>query len=524
MNFANHFTASFNRLTCLSLTLLMLLFAAPPLTAQPQQSWVAQWNGPDSDEDQVRDIVVKDGCVYITGWTTQDYRRAFATVKYDYDGQELWSHTYQGFLGPNQPDEAEALAVDGAGNVYVTGWSAERTDEFSDYIDVVLLKYDPAGNLLWAQRYRSPGRNNQPSDIALDSQGHIYIAGASWIDGGFDLLLLKYDPDGNLLWDRSIGESGDKWDAGYAIAVDPSDNAIVVGYTEPYVSLDSAAYLVKYDPAGNLVWERIRDGFSNVDAAERVVTDDAGYVYVLGEVGEIYDTLRIWTARYDPAGTMLWEDDYTGTAEAADYAGGIALDPEGNVVVCGQSWDEPNTISIVTIKYSPGGAILWQHLEQADYANASGRDLAVDRLGNVYVTGYGYNANGYEDFITLRYSPAGELAWTEIYADPNGRSDLPRAITVDRALNVFTIGRAWVGFDNYYDYTTVRYRQSFVGDLNCDGEISFDDINPFVRALGGSAGYEQAYPYCDYDHADCNQDGTVDFDDINAFVALLSGD
>jgi outer membrane protein assembly factor BamB len=59
------------------------------------------------------------------------------------------------------------------------------------------------------------------------------------------------------------------------------------------------------------------------------------------------------------------------------------------------------------------------------------------------------------------------------------------------------------------------------GDMNCDGSVDFDDINPFVTALVGRAGYEARYPECRYVNADCNDDGNVDFDDINPFVALL---
>ncbi len=61
------------------------------------------------------------------------------------------------------------------------------------------------------------------------------------------------------------------------------------------------------------------------------------------------------------------------------------------------------------------------------------------------------------------------------------------------------------------------------GDLDCDGDVDFDDISPFVLALGGEAGYLAAYPDCEWLHADCNEDGTVDFDDIGPFIALIGG-
>jgi len=59
------------------------------------------------------------------------------------------------------------------------------------------------------------------------------------------------------------------------------------------------------------------------------------------------------------------------------------------------------------------------------------------------------------------------------------------------------------------------------GDLDCDGDVDFDDINPFVLALGGAEAYYAHYPTCNWLNADCNGDGHVDFDDINPFVALF---
>jgi hypothetical protein len=60
------------------------------------------------------------------------------------------------------------------------------------------------------------------------------------------------------------------------------------------------------------------------------------------------------------------------------------------------------------------------------------------------------------------------------------------------------------------------------GDMDCNGWVDFDDINPFVLAISDPAAYAAAYPDCHFNHGDCNGDGLVDFDDINPFVVLLS--
>jgi hypothetical protein len=73
------------------------------------------------------------------------------------------------------------------------------------------------------------------------------------------------------------------------------------------------------------------------------------------------------------------------------------------------------------------------------------------------------------------------------------------------------------------DGTVRLYESAFVpGDTNCDGVVSFDDINPFVRALVGYEIYKLHHPECAWLNADYNRDGDVDFDDISPFVAKLT--
>lgn len=441
--------------------------AAPAAEAQVEQAWVAKYDGVPSlglsPTDYVTDLVVRDGHVYLTGYESPFAANAnFATVKYDDSGQELWVRRHT----TGQSQIAEALAVDAAGNVYVTGWQKV----FSAGIDVLTLKYSPTGALLWEQRYPSPGGNNQPNDIALDASGNIYVAGASWVTAqqDFDMLLLKYDTNGNLLWDRTLDNGDGQLDTAYEMAIDPAGNAILAGYTEPN------AYLAKYSPTGDLLWDREHIGFSTNDEWRRIETDATGNIYVLGEISPPGQPNHLWTTKYDPSGNILWERTYTGTASQSCYAGGLAIMPDGGVAISGQSWDLPSHISIVTIRYAPDGTELWQRLEKAGYAHASGDDVVVDAEGRVYVTGYGYNISYREDIITLGYTPDGDRLWTQIYANPEPKgSDYPQAMAVDGAGNVFVAAHSWE-FATSNDFTTIRYRQ----DLSAETVRLGNPANP----------------------------------------------
>jgi hypothetical protein len=88
--------------------------------------------------------------------------------------------------------------------------------------------------------------------------------------------------------------------------------------------------------------------------------------------------------------------------------------------------------------------------------------------------------------------------------------------------NVPAPSAGFVGLAGGYDHS-LGLRASY-GDLNCDGVINFDDIDPFVSTLGADPlMWNLAHPRCHWLNADCNSDGVVNFDDIDAFVAVLSG-
>ncbi|NNF42808.1 MAG: PQQ-binding-like beta-propeller repeat protein [Phycisphaerales bacterium] len=479
------------------LVLVPGIAAVWPAAAGP--AWVAHYNGPPagglSPSDYVTDLAVRDGYVYVTGYESL-FSASCATVKYDYAGNEIWVQRYL----DGQTQHADALAVDAAGNVYITGWQKQ----FDAGIDALTVKYGPEGEVLWERHFESPGGNNQLNDLAFDASGNIYVAGASWVtaQGDFDLLLLKYDADGKLLWDRTLDNGDGQLDTGYQLSVDPDGNAVVAGFTEPN------PYLVKYSPTGDLLWQDEHIGFSTNDEWRRVETDADGNIYALGEISPPGESNHIWIAKYGPDGNIQWEDSYTGTSDLQCYVGGLALMPDGGVVIAGQSWDLPTVISIVTMRYSPDGTRLWQRLERGEYAQASGTDVAVDAEGRIYVTGFGYDVSYREDIITVGYSPDGDLLWTQVYANPEpAGSDYPQAIAVDDAENVFVAAHSW-SFETSNDFTTIRYGQACVGDIDGDAIVDFQDLLALLAAWNSPGG-----------PADINGDGIVDFTDLLLLLA-----
>ena len=170
--------------------------------------------------------------MYVTGYssgagTGNDY----ATLKYDSGGSLLWAMRYDG--PGNLGDNATSLALDSAGNVYVTGYSWGSGTGY----DCATLKYDTDGNLLWEMRYNSLGATDDLAvDLAMDSWGNVYVAGRSYSTyTRADYLTLKYDSDGNLRWAMRYDGPGNgdghtrDYDIARAIALDTASNVFVTG-------------------------------------------------------------------------------------------------------------------------------------------------------------------------------------------------------------------------------------------------------------------------------------------------------
>jgi hypothetical protein len=303
-------------------------YAIVKYNSSGQLLWVRRYNGTGSREDRFSALAVdRQGNAYLTGSSFDSgVDWDFVTVKYDANGNQVWIRRYNR-LG-NSNDYARAIAVDGYGNVYVTGAS---TGSGTGY-DYATVKYDANGNQVWIRRYNGPGNSDDfPRAIAVDGHGNVYVTGASTGSGtGYDYATVKYDANGNQVWIRRYNGLNNRDDNAHAIAVDSHGNVYVVG------AADGGCTMVKYDSHGNELWIVRHQSLS---PHQMMVDDDQGSVYVMGSsVG------GSTVVRYDSNGSELWTV-YRPQVEAR----ALAIDAQGNVYVTG--WARQYNSDYVTIKY-----------------------------------------------------------------------------------------------------------------------------------------------------------------------------
>ena len=417
---------------------LVILLLLPALTRAETavQAWVQRYNGTGNGSDQATAVAV-DGSnnVIVTGYSeggggNYDY----VTIKYSMVGVPLWTNRYNGLNGT---DEATAVAVDGSNNVIVTGWSDTGFGEA-----YATIKYSSTGVPLWTNRYGgTEDYSVKAYAVAVDGSDNVIVTGFS--------ATIKYSSTGLALW-TNVNVHAE------AVAVDGSNNVIVTGFSGSIYDYAT----VKYSSAGVPLWTNVYNGPGNYwDEACAVAVDGSNNVIVTGYSASTNLSAHNYdyaTIKYSSAGEPLWTNRYNGPGDRDDYACAVTVDSSNNVIVTGYSADSQSFPHYATIKYSPAGESLWTNRYNGpgngdDWANA----VAVDASNNVIVTGYSTGSAG--GYATIKYSAAGVPLWTNLYNGPGGYGyNEGSALAVDRSGNVIVTGYS-LGSGGVHDYATVKY-------------------------------------------------------------------
>ncbi|MFC2157606.1 SBBP repeat-containing protein [Acidobacteriota bacterium] len=211
--------------------------------ASGNPGWTYHAVGPGNVNDIGRAIALDDsGNIYVTGIISQaDGNRDIYTTKLDSSGTEMW--TAQTYNGPgNGHDYGNHVKVDGNGDVFVAGISPG----IGSGSDFVLIKYDTDGHEQWVRRYDGEGLSDGTVFLELDSSGNAYIFGTSATSlNGSDIVTMKYDTNGNLIWFMRYNNPRNQSDNCWGLKVDSNGNVYVIGSTDNQEK-DGDFVLIKY--------------------------------------------------------------------------------------------------------------------------------------------------------------------------------------------------------------------------------------------------------------------------------------
>jgi hypothetical protein len=389
-----------------------------------------------------------DDCFYTPG-TTDNSGDAFV-AKLNPTGSAL---VYSTYLGGSLNDYGTGIAVDSAGNAYVTG--ATNSTDFPTANPLqgpchevgcaFVAKLNPAGSALVYSTYLGGTGGATGNGIAVDSAGNAYVTGYAGLDfptvnpfqGTCHVLssgncltafVATLNPAGSaLVYSTYLG--GSEFEEGHGIAVDSAGNAYVTGETwstdfptanplQPSLGGSENAFVAKFNPAGSALVYSTYLGGSGYDSGNAIALDSSGNAYVTGSTSSInFPTANplqpsygggasnAFVAQLNPAGNALVYSTYLGSEGA--FGSAIAADSAGNAYVAGNADSafptvnalQPCRFSGFVAMFSPTGSALVYSTclggqSNSGYENASG--VAVDASGNAYVTG---STNSF-DFVT----------------------------------------------------------------------------------------------------------------------------
>jgi uncharacterized delta-60 repeat protein len=417
------------------------------------QAWVARYNGSGNLDDVAHAIAVDNlGNLYVTGDSVaSDTDSDYVTIKYGPAGQVQWAARYNG--PGNGLDAAEAITLDDSGNVYVTGFSIGSNGFFG----YATIKYRPSGQPQWIVRYNGAGNGDDFAlAMAVDRSGNVYVTGESFaLDGSSNYATIKYNAAGGEEWVARYSLSGVDLNGATAIAVDSLGNVYVTGQS----SFDYAT--IKYNAAGQEQWLARYNGPGNdADGATAIGVDDSGNVYVTGFSIGSADNYDYATIKYNSAGQEQWVARYEGLGKDWDLANDMIINTSGNVYVTGQSVGTTYPdYDYVTIRYDSTGQQQWvNRYNGPTHGEDEATAIALDNLENVYVTGASVGSGGAYDYATIKYNSAGEEQWIIRYDGPASSYDLARGVAVDALGDVYVTGNSFgSGMDS--DYATIKYVQ-----------------------------------------------------------------
>jgi len=179
-----------------------------------------------------------------------------------------------------------------------------------------------------------------------------------------------------VVWKNSYTSSGILYDSATGVAVDTEGNAWVVGQVE-----GNKWAIKKYSPAGTLIWF---ETLATYYAAKSVAIDSQGNVVVVGRTSPPSK----WVIRkYGSTGTLIKEVFYQGPQNGDDYATGVAIDKNDNIIVCGREQYEANKMEWVVRKYDSNLSIIWSRTYNINNIWDTPYGVTVDSVGNIFVVG-----------------------------------------------------------------------------------------------------------------------------------------
>lgn len=327
-------------------------------------------------------------------------------------GDVLWAKTY----GGRGSDGGRAFCTTRDGGFLLVGYTFApgATDA-----DVLVVKTDADGNMVWARRFGGAG--TEYGNACVETGDGYLILGytTSFGAGSKDIYLLKIDSEGNEIWSKTFG--GKSWDVGTAICKAVEGYYFVCGFTHSFGFGEEDIYLLKISAEGDTIWSRTFSGW-RMDMANSVhATEDGGCVIAASSGSQSVNT-DFYLAKISGAGEREWSQSYNATGEHGhgfDWCKGSSPAGDSGWILAGYS-DCNDMMDVVVVKTDASGNEEWLasfgNEPFYDYGNAicevPGAGYVVVGITKSMVRPSEAHNNTYDnDIYLVNLDADGNIAW-----------------------------------------------------------------------------------------------------------------
>jgi len=372
------------------LALFLTISLVPVVLAQPAFKWCNYYNQTIEDVGNCVSRTSDDGYIIAGRTGVQSLSGCdLILIKTDQDGNMIWANTY----GCPYNDEGLSVIETSDGCYLVTGITNRIYTAYT--CDAWVMKVDADGFIIW-ERVFNWGDIDKATDVVETESGDFVITGLAaaqypWFYG--DLLLLKLNSNGEDIWTRQYHY--DNRDCGHAIDLVSDGGFIIAGVTDEDEYSDiGKKFIMRTDANGDTLWTFCQDSGILYDV---LATSDGGFVSCGYSNSFSYGSKDMYVVKLDDSGQVLWEDVWG--ASYQDCGFGIVEIESGDYFAVG--WT-PNGYSpqlfFVKINSDGSTAASWCSLfDDLHEANA----VTLSSRGNYIVTGLGVTSSGGFDVLLL---------------------------------------------------------------------------------------------------------------------------
>lgn len=445
-------------------------FTTSSISAQIYEQWCAYPGFNSGANEFVVDY--SNNTIYVAATVDYSPTSDIVVLAYNSNGSTKWTFIYNDSVWGNA--QSKAIALDTFGNIYITG---QVSGYNSSPGDIITMKLDTTGNLVWNKRYNgSQNLHDYSEDLVVNLAGDVFITGYANGPGTTkDLLLVKYNSMGILQWSHEINGNGNGSDRGQYLVAASDQNVVVAGYITDSINYTSIL-ISKYDSLGNIIWDR---RYTNAGFASMEI-DSNDCLYFAGSYLDSSFNQYYAVHKFNSNGNLLWvaRNDY-GTAW--ENAKSVLIGTDGYIYSTG-SYDcgAGCSSNIVTMKLDSSGNILWDMIYDTLAGSDAGEDLGVDENGNVYVVGTTHGISvSVQNITILKYDSTGVLT-TETRESSYG---VGKQIIVNASNDILVLGTC--DRNSGWEHATVLHYSDTISTVAVQEHASMHSIMCYPNPSSG---------------------------------------